>query len=360
MTSETRPKRDTVPLNYGFQRLPCGIREAIARICERSDLSADEMAEVMGEIMEDRTTPAQIGGLLTGLRLKGETVDEVVGAARAMRARMLVVPFQAPVLVDTCGTGGDGSGSVNVSTLAAIVTAACGLKVAKHGNRALSSRSGSHDVLEALGLDPSPGPELAARCLREIGLAFLFAPHFHAATRSAAAPRRELGIRTIFNLLGPLTNPAGTQFAVNGIFAKDRCELLARAHRALGTQAAMVVHGEGSFDEIVPAGKTFVAELADGMVRTYELTPGDFGLAETDPAGLKGGDPQLNARVLTEALHGVPGPVRNVALMTAACALHVTGLVADLPEATARAAEAIDDGRALTVLERLRALTPRP
>lgn len=362
MTDEVakRPKRDTVPVNFGFKRLPCGIREAIARVCEGSDLSADETAEVFGEVMEDRTTPAQIGALLAGLRLKGETVDEVVGAARAMRARMAPVPFHAPVLVDTCGTGGDGSGSVNVSTLAAIVAAACGLKVAKHGNRALSSRAGSHDVIEALGLDPAPSAELAARCLREIGIAFLFAPHFHAATRFAAGPRRELGIRTIFNLLGPLTNPAGTRFAVNGIFAEDRCELLAKAHRALGTEAAMVVHGAGSFDEIVPAGPTFVAELRDGVVRTYQLTPADFGLRETDPVGLKGGDAQQNARILTEALNGVPGPVRNVALMTAASALHVAGQVADLVEGARRAADAIDDGRALTVLERLRAVAPRP
>lgn len=335
-----------------------GIREAIARVCDRVDLTSDEMAAAVGEIMEDRATPAQIGGLLTALRLKGETVDEVVGAARAMRARMTPVVFPASVLVDTCGTGGDGSGSVNVSTLAAFIVAACGVKVAKHGNRALSSKAGSHDVLEALGLDPMPTAALALRCLAEVGIAFLFAPHFHAATKAAAGPRRELGVRTVFNLLGPLTNPAGARFAVNGIFARDRCELLARAHLALGTERAMVVHGAGGYDEIVPAGSTFVAELRDGQVRTYQVSPRDFGLPDTDPSGLRGGDPMMNARILTEALRGAPGPVRNVGLMTAAAALHVSGQAEDLIDATVRAARAVDDGHALSVLERLRALAP--
>ena len=356
--SDTRPKRDTGPLDFGLNRPPFGIREAIGRVCDRLDLSADEMADIVGEIMEDKATPAQIGGLLTGLRLKGETVGEVVGAARAMRARMTVVQANEAVLVDTCGTGGDGSGSVNVSTLAAIVVAACGVKVAKHGNRALSSKSGSHDVIEALGVDPAPNPELALRCLNEVGLAFLFAPHYHAATKAVAGPRRELGIRTVFNMLGPLTNPAGARFAVNGIFAKDRCELLARAHQALGTERAMVVHGHGGYDEIVPSGPTFVAELREGTVRTYEVTPTDFGLPTSDPIGLKGGDPQLNARILTEALNAAPGPVRNVALMTASAALYVAGQVPDLAAGAARAAAAIDDGRALGILQSLRALAP--
>jgi anthranilate phosphoribosyltransferase len=263
-------------------------------------------------------------------------------------------------MVDTCGTGGDGSGSVNVSTLAALIVAGCGVAVPKHGNRALSSRSGSHDVIEALGLDPAPSPELAVRCLREVGLAFLFAPTYHAATRHAAGPRKELGIRTAFNLLGPLTNPAGTRFSVNGVFARDRCELLARAHQALGAARVMVIHGDGGLDEFAPSGTTFVAELRDGAVRTYEVSPRDFGLPEADPAGLRGGEPAVNARILTEALQGAPGPVRNVALMTAAAALVVTSQAADLTAGVVRAADAIDDGRALRVLERLRAIAPKP
>jgi len=359
-TTPPRSRTSTGPLDFGLAgRGVFGIKDAIVRACDRQDLSAEEMAAAIGEIMDAQATPAQIGGLLTALRAKGESVGEVVGAARAMRARMTPLLFDAPDMVDTCGTGGDGSGSVNVSTLAALIVAGCGVTVAKHGNRALSSRSGSHDVIEALGVEPAPPPELAERCLREVGLAFLFAPTFHAATRHAAGPRKELGIRTVFNLLGPLTNPAGTRFAVNGIFARDRCELLARAHHILGSERVMVVHGEGGLDEIAPTGPTFVAELRDGLVRTYEITPSDFGLPPTDPAGLRGGDPDLNARLLLEVLSGAPGPARNVALMTAAAALYVTGKVADLRSGAVRAAAAVDDGSATRVLERLRSVAPR-
>ena len=336
-----------------------GIKEALARVIERQDLSSDEMAAIVGMIMEDQATPAQIGGFLTALRMKGETVGEVVGAARAMRQRMLRVSADGP-LVDTCGTGGDGSGSVNVSTLAAFIVAGCGVKVAKHGNRALSSRSGSHDVLEALGVDPAPAPPLAARSLAEANLAFMFAPLYHAATKAVGGPRRELGFRTVFNLLGPLTNPASAPFSVNGVFARERCELMARAHQALGTQRAWVVHGEGGLDEIAPQGPTFVAELRDGAVRTFEITPESFGVPASDPAGLRGGEPSFNARVLTDALAGAPGAVRNVAVMTAAAALYVAGLVPDLPAGAARASAALDDGSARRVLECLRALTPPP
>lgn len=357
--SPPRKRSATGPLDFALnERTSFGIKEAIARVCDRQDLSAEEMALVVGEIMDAQATPAQIGGLLTALRSKGETLGEVVGAARAMRARMTPVLFDVPVVVDTCGTGGDGSGSVNVSTLAALIVAACDVPVAKHGNRALSSRSGSHDVIEALGVDPAPSAELAERCLREAGIAFLFAPTFHASTRHAAGPRKELGIRTVFNLLGPLTNPAGARFAVNGIFAQDRCELLARAHQILGAERVMVVHGQGGLDEMAPSGSTFVAELRDGVVRTYELTPGDFGLPPTDPLGLKGGDPKLNATILLQVLAGEAGPARNVALMTAAAALYVTGKVADLAAGATRAAGAVDSGAALAVLERLRALAP--
>ena len=339
-----------------------GIKDALARLGDRKDLSADEMAAVLGDIMDGQATPAQIGGLLTALRLKGETVDEIVGAARAMRARMLRLPTGTAVsgAVDTCGTGGDGSGSVNVSTLAAFMVAAAGVPVAKHGNRALSSRSGSHDVIEALGVNPAPDPELAARCLTEARLAFLFAPLYHTATKAVGGPRRELGFRTIFNVLGPLTNPAGAPFAVNGVFARERCEALAHAHQRLGSQRAWVVHGAGNLDEIAPRGTTFVAELRDGAVRTFEVTPATFGLPESDPAGLRGGDPQTNARILTEALRGAKGPVRDTAVMTAAAALYVAGAVGDLPAAARRAAATLDDGSAHGVLDRLRALAPTP
>lgn len=331
---------------------------ALGRLVARQDLSTDEITALVGAIMDGQGTPAQIGALLTALRMKGETVDEVVGAARAMRQRMIRVPGDENVLLDTCGTGGDGSGSVNVSTLAALIAAAGGAKVAKHGNRALSSRSGSHDVIEALGLDPAPDAALAARCLREVGLCFMFAPVFHAATRHVAGPRRELGFRSVFNLIGPLTNPAGARRHVTGVFAADRCEFVARAYARLGSERALVVHGAGGLDEFSPEGRTVVAELRDGTVRMRETTPEDFGLAVTPAAGLRGGEPAQNAEILRAALAGAPGAVRNVALMTAGAGLYVAGLAADLREGAALAARALDDGRAATVLERLRALAP--
>jgi anthranilate phosphoribosyltransferase len=336
------------------------LRAALARVVERRSLSADEMAEVVGRIMDGEATPAQVGALLTALRMKGETVDEVVGAARAMRARMLTPQPPAAPLVDMCGTGGDGSGSVNVSTIAAFVVAGCGVPVAKHGNRAMSSRAGSHDLIEALELDPAPGPDLAGRCLSETQLCFLFAPAYHAATKHAVGPRRELGFRTFFNLLGPLTNPAGARFHVNGVFAAERCEFLAQAHAALGSQRAMVIHGAGGLDEFAPAGATQVAELHDGAVRSYQVRPADFGLPEADPAGLRGGEPADNARLAVETLRGAAGAIRTAVLATAAAALYVTGNAADLRAGAARAAEALDGGRALAVLEQLRRVAPRP
>lgn len=336
-----------------------GLREAIARVADRQDLSADEMAQVAGQIMDGQATPGMIAGLLVALRMKGETVGELVGAARAMRARMTRVPFEDPNMVDTCGTGGDNSRSVNVSTLASFIVAGCGVVVAKHGNRAQSSRSGSHDVIEALGLDPAPSPEMAARCLKEAKLAFLFAPAYHAATRHAAGPRKELGIRTLFNMLGPLTNPCEARYHVNGIFSRERCDLLARAHQVLGSQRALVVHGAGGLDEMAPSGNTHVAELKDGAVRTYEVSPADFGLPPTDPAGLLGGDPAFNATIITEVLAGVPHEaVRNAALMTAGAALYVTGQAPDLRAGQQRAAAALSGGAARAVLDRLREITP--
>ncbi len=334
------------------------LKSALALAIVGRGFSVDEMAVLVGRIMDGEATPAQIGALLTVLRMKGETVDEVVGAAQAMRARMLRVAVDAPVLLDTCGTGGDGSGSVNVSTLASFVVAACGVAVAKHGNRALSSRSGSHDVIEALGIDPAPGPDLAARCLRETNLCFMFAPTYHAATKHAAGPRRELGFRTMFNLLGPLTNPAGARYHLNGVYAADRCEFLARAHAQLGSLRALVVHGAGGLDELSPRGLTHVAELSNGQVTSYDISPSDFGLPETDPAGLAGGDPVLNARLLREALQGAPGAIRTTGVMTAAAALRVTGRADSWASGAMQAAAAIDSGQALSVLHRLQALSP--
>ncbi len=336
------------------------VRDALATLVAGKGLSASDVTGVVGQIMDGAATPAQVGALLAALRMKGETVDEVVGAAQAMRQRMVRVQTDIPVLLDNCGTGGDGSGSVNVSTLAALILAACGVKVAKHGNRALSSRSGSHDVLEALGVDPAPGPDLVRRCLVEVGVGFMFAPVYHAATKNVAGPRREVGFRTIFNLLGPMTNPASTRYHVNGVFAPERCEFLARAHGQLGSRRAMVVHGSGGLDEFSPKGPTLVAELDEGKVRAYEVRPADFGLVEVSVEGLKGGEPAQNADMLLAALQGKGGASRVAALMTAAAGLVVTGGAANLREGAAQAAAALDGGKAMAVLERLRVLTPLP
>ena len=335
-----------------------GIREALAQLVAGRSLSALDMNAVVGCIMDGQATPAQVGALLTALRMKGETVDEVVGTALAMRQRMLRLGADGHALLDTCGTGGDGSGTVNISTLASFIIAACGVKVAKHGNRALSSRSGSHDVIEVMGIDPAPTPETALRCLSDIGLCFMFAPNFHAATRHVAGPRRELGFRTLFNLLGPLTNPAGARYHMNGVFAAERCEFLAQAHAKLGSRGALVVHGAGGLDEIATFGPTRVAELRDGTIRCYEIRPADFDLPEQDPAGLAGGDAATNAGLLEAALTGAPGAIRVAALMEAAAGLYVVGAAPDLRAGTRRAEEALDSGRAGAVVDRLRVLSP--
>ena len=333
--------------------------EAIAKVVDGSDLSSDEITDVFGRIMEGEATPAQIGGLLIGLRMKGVTADEIAGAARAMRSR--ATPIRCPdpeTAVDTAGTGGDGSGTVNVSTLAAIVAAAAGARVAKHGNRALSSRSGSADVLEQLGVKIDASVQVAERCLAEINIAFLFAPAFHAATRYAAGPRKELGTRTMFNLLGPLTNPAGVKNQIIGVFDPSWCEPVARALGKLGSRRVFVVHGEGGLDEIAVRGPTVVAELAaSGDVTITEVTPADFGVDETDPAGLAGGDAAHNAAIARRVLAGETGAVRAAVVMEAAVALTAAGAAGDFRAGAERAAEAIDTGGATRTLQAWAALS---
>jgi anthranilate phosphoribosyltransferase len=345
------------------------IQEAIAAALRGEALSRADVAAVFGAIMDGAATPAQIGGLLVALRAKGETVDELIGAASAMRARALALPCAAAVTIDTCGTGGDGAGTINVSTLAALILAGCGQTVAKHGNRAQSSKCGSADVLEALGVKVDAGQDVVARCLAEASLGFAFAPTFHAATRHAAGPRRELGTRTIFNLLGPLTNPARVTHQVVGVFDAVWCEPLARALGGLGVRRAAVVHGAGGpgaaggVDEIAVRGDTRVA-IWDGEASVHVLSPRAFGLEEVDPAGLDGGDPSFNAAVLRRALAGFDiapdAPLRavhNAAVMTAALALE---LVEDraldltaLPAQCARASRALHDGSAALALDAL-------
>jgi len=335
------------------------IKDAIGRVVAGADLAADEIAAVFGQIMDGEATPAQIGGLLIALRMKGETAEELAGAARAMRTR--AVPLRCPDPdrgVDTCGTGGDGSGTVNVSTLAAIVAASCGAVVAKHGNRALSSRSGSADVLEALGVKIDGAPAAVERCMAEAGIGFAFAPAFHAATRHVGGPRRELGTRTLFNLLGPMTNPAQVRHQVVGVFEARWCAPIAEALGRLGARRAFVVHGAGGLDEVAVRGETLVAEWDGERVATRTLRPADAGFEEVDPAGLAGGDAAHNADILRRALAGEgarPGePLRAVhvaAAMTAGLALVAIGH-GDLPAASAAASAALAGGRGLGVLER--------
>ncbi|MCB9563617.1 MAG: anthranilate phosphoribosyltransferase [Kofleriaceae bacterium] len=342
------------------------LKGAIARVVAGHDLSGAEIAAVFGAIMDGAATPAQIGGLLIGLRCKGETAEEIAGAARAMRAR--AVPLRCPEPergVDTCGTGGDGAGTVNVSTLAAIVVAAAGGCVVKHGNRAQSSRAGSADVLEVLGVAIDGEPPAVERCLRDARIGFAFAPKFHAATRHAGGPRRELGTRTIFNLLGPLTNPAQVLHQVVGVFDRRWCEPVAAALGLLGARRAFVVHGAAGLDEVEVRGPTCVAEWTrddgggGGAVVTRELSPADFGLEEVDPAGLAGGDATDNARILRRVLAAEdvePGePLRavfNAAVMEAALALVAIGLDDALPAAATRASQAIWDLDAQRTLAR--------
>jgi anthranilate phosphoribosyltransferase len=331
------------------------IGEAIAAVLARRDLSEEEMAAVFGHIMDGDATPAQIGGLLVGLRMKGETAGEIAGAARAMRDRAVPIRCaERDSAVDTCGTGGDGSGTVNISTMAALVVAAAGGRVAKHGNRALSSRAGSADVLEALGIVIDAPVAVVERCLDEVRIGFLYAPAFHAATRHAAGPRRELGSRTIFNLLGPLTNPARVGCQVIGVYDGAWCEPVARALGALGARRALVVHGAGGLDEIAVRGATRIAEwdAARGAVQAGEVTPSDFGLAEADPAGLQGGDIAHNAAAMRRVVAGEAGAMRTATLMAAAAALVACGLANDYRAGAELAAAAIDRGDAARTLDR--------
>lgn len=328
------------------------IKEAIAALVEGKSLSSDEAATVMGEIMEGEVTPAQFGAFVTALRLKGETVDEISGLARVMRAKAIPVRVDG-LLVDTCGTGGDGSATFNISTAAAFVVAGAGLKVAKHGNRAMSSQCGSADVLEALGVRIELTAEQVRRCLEEVGIGFMFAPSFHPAMKYAGPSRREIGIRTVFNILGPLTNPAGAQAQVLGVADGSLLEKMARVLDSLGSRHAMVVHGEDGLDEISLTGKTLVCELKEGGINHYTISPEEFGFKCVSVDKLKGGTAQENADRLRSVLNGAQGPERDIVLMNAAAALVVSGKVDTLQAGIDVAGESIDDGRAMASLNRL-------
>jgi anthranilate phosphoribosyltransferase len=327
------------------------VKPHLAKVLRGGALSESEASEAMNLIMDGEATAAQIGALLAALAVRGETEDEVVGFARTMRRR--AVGVRAKDAVDTCGTGGDGAGTFNISTVASFVVAACGVCVAKHGNRSASGSCGSADVLEALGVRIDPPLETVQRCLDELRWAFLFAPAFHASTRHAVGPRRELGVRTCFNLLGPLTNPALPGAQLVGVPRPEMAPFMARCLARLGVRRAWVVHGDG-LDEISPCGHTTVAAVKDGVVETMVVAPEDAGLERCDPDALRGGGPQACAEITRAVLGGAPGPCRDVVVLNAAAALVVAGAAPTLREGAALAAAAIDDGRALSVLEGVR------
>lgn len=332
------------------------LKPVIARLADGATLTEEEAEAAFDTLMAGEATPAQIAALLMALRLRGETVAEIVGAARAMRARMLAIEAP-PGAIDVCGTGGDAQGTLNISTAVAFVVTGCGVPVAKHGNRAISSRSGGADVLAALGVAiDAPFPVLE-QALREIGVAFLMAPRHHVAMRHVAGPRVELGIRTVFNLLGPIANPARVRRQLTGVFSRAWLRPLAETLGRLGAERAWVVHGSDGLDELTVTGESHVAEWHEGRVREFVVRPQDAGLPISLPAALKGGEAAENAEALRAVLAGIAGPYRDAVVLNAAAALIVAGRAQDLREGAAMAAEAIDSGRAKAALERLVALT---
>ncbi len=331
-------------------------KEYINKLASGAPLSAGDAANAFEALMSGEATPAQVGGFLMALRVRGETVDEITGAVRVMRAKMLRVdaPDEA---IDIVGTGGDASGTYNISTCSAFVVAGVGVPVAKHGNRALSSKSGAADVLSALGVNIDVQPAQIERCLHEANLGFMFAPAHHAAMRHVMPARQELATRTIFNLLGPLSNPAGTRRQVVGVFDRHWIVPLAETLKNLGADHIWVVHGSDGLDELTTTGPTHVAELKNGHVRTFEVSPADAGLKCTKPQALKGADAQVNARAIRAILSGEPGAFRDVVLLNAAAALIVAGRSSDLAGGARLAAEAIDSGAAMNSLDKLVAIS---
>mgnify|MGYP001627045366 CR=1 FL=1 len=332
------------------------IKEAISILTQNMSLSESEMAECIKEIMEGRATDAQIGAFLTALRMKGETVEEITGAVRIMREK--AIKIKAPEgVIDTCGTGGDMSGTFNISTTTAIVVAASGIPVAKHGNRSVSSQSGSADVLEALGINIELPPEKVERCLFETNFGFLFAPLFHPAMKYAINPRKEIGIRTIFNILGPLTNPANAKRQIVGVFSDKLTSPLASVLGHLGAIDAMVVHGEDGLDEITICDATRYSRYRNGKVENSYIIPEDFGFKRADYSELVGGDKRKNAEITIAILNGEKGPKRDIVLMNSAAAIVISGITEDFITARDLAMETIDSGRALKKLEEIKKIT---
>jgi anthranilate phosphoribosyltransferase len=331
------------------------IQGIIDKLVQRQDLTEQEAAGAMTQVMAGEATPAQIAALLVGLRMKGETVDEITGFARAMRDQAVRITPRRHPLADTCGTGGDRVKTFNVSTAAALVAAGADVAVAKHGNRSVTSKCGSADVLEALGVSLELEPQEVCRCIDEVGIGFMFAPRFHPAMKHAAPVRRELGMRTVFNLLGPLTNPAGATAQLMGVPGPEWAAPLAGVLAKLEVEHAFVVYGACGVDEISITGETCVHEVRDGQVRSYTVTPEDFGMSRAEPDSVRGGDAQVSARLLTAVLAGEPGPRRDIVILNAAAAIAAAGKANDLAEGIAVAVESIDSGAARAKLGGLQA-----
>lgn len=330
------------------------LTQALEHILQGKHLDAAVAEEAMGEIMDGKATPAQIGAFLASLRLKGEQVGEIIGFARAMRARATRFPIDIPGLVDTCGTGGDGAHTFNISTASAFVAASDGVRIAKHGNRAVSSKSGSADVLEALGVPVDLSPKDAADCLRVTNLCFLFAPLYHQAMKHAAGPRKELAVRTVFNLLGPMTNPAGASHQLMGVYDRKLLETVASVLGQLDVRRALVVAGEDGLDELTVTGVSHIAELRDGEIRTYEITPEQFGLRRYEKEALRGGDAAENAAIIHEVFSGSRGAARDIVLLNAGAILYLADRTSSIEAGVIRAAELIDDGLVMRKLEHIR------
>jgi anthranilate synthase/phosphoribosyltransferase len=363
LAGEVEPEPEPAPRSSSPKSISKGedvtVAAAIGVAASGGSLTEEQAVEVMGLVMDGEATPAQIASLVTAMRMKGETADEITGFARAMRARATVVRPRATGLVDTCGTGGDGLSTFNISTTTAFVVAGAGVPIAKHGNRAVSSKAGSADVLEALGVRIDLSPEQMARCIDEVGVGFLFAMSLHASMRHAGAPRREIAIRTVFNLLGPLTNPAGATRQLLGVYDARLAPVMAEVAGRLGAVRVMVVNGHPGMDEVSASGPTAVAEYVDGGVRTYEIDPASVGIPLVSPRAIAGDAAAYNAEIVRDVLRGVHGAPRDTTLMNAAAALLVAGRVEDLAEGVAVARHSIDEGLALARLEALVALARR-
>ena len=333
------------------------IHEAIQKVVAGNDLTETEMIGTMNEIMEGETTDAQIACFLTALRLKGETIEEITGAARVMRAKATPVPTKHSLVVDTCSTGGTGLNHFNISTTTAIVTAGAGVPVAKHGNRGVTRQSGSANVLMALGVNIEIGPEQVGQCIDEVGIGFLFAPALHGAMKYAIGPRQEIGIRTIFNALGPLTNPAGAQAQVLGVYAPELTQTHANVLNNLGCQHAFVVHGDDGLDDITTTTTTRVSELRNGTVETYTLDPTTLGIPKAEPEALLGGTPEENAEIIVNMLKGEKGPKRDIVVLNAGAAILTSGAADSLEAGIELASKSIDSGAALAKLEGLKSVS---